>query len=249
MSLSGKTVLITGGVKNLGALTARVLAPLGNPNFVLHYHSTADKPLGDALVEELAALGSKAIIVQGSLETPADNARLFDAGIAAFGGVDIAVNNVGKMLKKAIVDVTEEDFESLYLANSKSAFFFLQQAGQKLNDGGRVVMVLTSLLAAFTPFYSVYAGFKGSVEQFVKAAAKEFGQRQISVTAVAPGPMDTPFFFAQETEAAVKHLKSVTINKELTNIKDIAPIIKFLVTEGWWITGQTIFANGGFVTR
>lgn len=249
MSLAGKTVLITGGVKNLGALTAREIAPLGNPNFVLHYHSESDKATGEALVKELAGLGSKAIIVQGALHKPADNVKLFDAAIAAFGGVDVAINNVGKVLKKPIVDISEEEYDSMFDANTKSAFFFLQEAGKKINKNGRIVMIVTSLLGAFTPFYSTYGGSKGAVEHFVRAAAKEFQDRQISVTCVAPGPMDTPFFYAQESKESTEYMKSVSLNGKLTDIKDIAPLVKFLVTDGWWITGTTIFANGGFTTR
>ncbi len=69
------------------------------------------------------------------------------------------------------------------------------------------------------------------------------------VNVVGPGPMDTPFFYAQETPEAVDWLKSQGIGGRLTEIQDIAPIVRFLVTEGGWITGQSIFANGGFTMR
>ena len=61
--------------------------------------------------------------------------------------------------------------------------------------------------------------------------------------------MDTPFFYGQESEDAVEYHKSASALGGLTDINDIAPLIEFLVTEGWWITGQTIFANGGYTTR
>ena len=109
--------------------------------------------------------------------------------------------------------------------------------------------IVTSLLAAFTGDYSTYAGAKAPVEHFTRAAAKELGSRGISVTAVAPGPMDTPFFYPQESSDAVEYHKSASALGGLTDIKDIAPLVRFLVTEGWWITGQTIFANGGYTTR
>ncbi|MFC7522888.1 SDR family oxidoreductase [Parapedobacter sp. GCM10030251] len=87
------------------------------------------------------------------------------------------------------------------------------------------------------------------VEHFTRMASKEFGNRGISVTAVAPGPMDTPFFYGQESEDAVAYHKSASALGGLTDIRDIAPLVEFLVTDGWWITGQTIFANGGYTTR
>jgi NAD(P)-dependent dehydrogenase (short-subunit alcohol dehydrogenase family) len=109
--------------------------------------------------------------------------------------------------------------------------------------------VVTALLAAFTDGYSTYAGGKAPVEHFTRAASKEFADRGISVNAVAPGPMDTPFFYGQETPERVEFHKSQAMGNQLTQIEDIAPIIRFLATEGWWITGQTIFANGGYTTR
>ena len=131
----------------------------------------------------------------------------------------------------------------------KAAYFFIKEAGIHLNDNGKIITIVTSLLAAFTDGYSTYAGGKAPVEDFTRAAAKEFGTRGISVTAVGPGPMDTPFFYGQETPERVGFHKSQSMNGQLTKIEDIAPIVRFLATEGWWITGQTIFANGGYTTR
>ena len=116
-------------------------------------------------------------------------------------------------------------------------------------DDGKVITIVTALLGAFTDGYSTYAGGKSPVEHFTRAAAKEFADRRISVTAVAPGPMDTPFFYGQETPERVEFHKSQAMGGQLTQIEDIAPIVRFLATEGWWITGQTIFANGGYTTR
>jgi hypothetical protein len=67
--------------------------------------------------------------------------------------------------------------------------------------------------------------------------------------AVAPGPMDTPFFYPAEDEGSIAYHKSQSMNGDLTKIEDVAPIVRFLATDGWWITGQTIFANGGYTTR
>lgn len=87
------------------------------------------------------------------------------------------------------------------------------------------------------------------MERFTRAAAKEFGPRGISVNNVAPAPMDTPFFYPAESPESIAYHKSASMNGKLTDINDIAPIVRFLVAEGGWITGQTIFANGGYTTR
>ncbi|KAK9366597.1 hypothetical protein V1509DRAFT_629482 [Lipomyces kononenkoae] len=250
MSLQGKSIIITGGGKNLGALTAYELAALGSPSFTLHYHSPSDKEKAEAVAATLKEeYGSEAIVFQGALEHPKEVEALFAAAKEAFGKVDIAINNVGMVLKKPFVKITEKEYDVMFNANSKSAFFFIQQAGKDLADGGKIVTIVTSLLAAFTGYYSVYAGSKAPVEHFCRAAAKEFGSRGISVNNIAPGPMDTPFFYGQETSDSIEYNKNASMNGKLTDIKDIAPIVKFLVTEGWWINGQTIFANGAYTTR
>lgn len=69
------------------------------------------------------------------------------------------------------------------------------------------------------------------------------------MNSIAPGPMDTPFFYDQENPERVEFHKSQAMKNQLTQIEDIAPIVRFLASEGWWITGQTIFANGGYITR
>ena len=166
-----------------------------------------------------------------------------------FGGIDIAINTVGKVLKKPFMETTEEDYDSMAAINSKAAYFFIQEAGRQLNDGGKICTIVTSLLAAYTGYYSTYGGMKAPVEHFTRAASKEFGSRGISVNAVGPGPMDTPFFYGQEDANSVEYFKNGSALGGLTKIEDIVPLIKFLATDGWWITGQTIFANGGFVTR
>ncbi|WP_216349043.1 SDR family oxidoreductase, partial [Roseomonas mucosa] len=89
---------------------------------------------------------------------------------------------------------------------------------------------------------------------YTRAASKELGGRGISVTAIGPGPMDTPFFYPAEGADAVAYHKSAAAlspssKTGLTDIEDIVPWIRFLVSEGWWMTGQTILVNGGYTTK
>lgn len=246
--VNGKVVLIAGGAKNLGGLLSRDFAAKG-AKLVIHYNSESTKTDAEKTLADVQAAGAEAILVQGDLTDVTNITKLFDEALAKFGRIDIAINTVGKVLKKPFVDTTEEEYDSMSDINSKVAYFFIQEAGKKLNDNGKICTIVTSLLAAYTGFYSTYEGMKAPVEHFTRAASKEFGDRGISVTAVAPGPMDTPFFYGQESEEAVAYHKSASALGGLTDIKDIAPLVEFLVTDGWWITGQTIFANGGYTTR
>lgn len=246
--VQGKIVLIAGGAKNLGGLLSRDFAAKG-AKLVIHYNSESTRADAEKTLADVQAAGAEAILVQGDLTKVENVTRLFDAAVAKFGGIDIAINTVGKVLKKPFVDTTEAEYDSMSDINSKVAYFFIQEAGKKLNENGKICTIVTSLLAAFTGLYSTYEGMKAPVEHFTRAASKEFGARGISVTAVAPGPMDTPFFYGQESEDAVAYHKSASALGGLTKIEDIAPLVEFLVTDGWWITGQTIFANGGYTTR
>ncbi|HLT89036.1 MAG TPA: SDR family oxidoreductase [Sphingobacterium sp.] len=247
-NVNGKVILITGGAKNLGGLLSRDFASQG-AKLVVHYNSESTKPDAEQTLADVQAAGAEAILVQSDLTKIENISKLFDAAIAKFGGIDIAINTVGKVLKKPFIDTTEAEYDSMSDINSKVAYFFIQEAGKKLNDNGKICTIVTSLLAAYTGLYSTYEGMKAPVEHFTRAASKEFGNRGISVTAVAPGPMDTPFFYGQESEDAVAYHKSASALGGLTDINDIAPLVEFLVTAGWWITGQTIFANGGYTTR
>jgi len=148
-----------------------------------------------------------------------------------------------------MLETSEQDFDEMFDVNAKSAYFFMKEAGLHLNDNGKIITIVTSLLAAFTDGYSTYAGGKSPVEHFTRAAAKEFAERGISVNNIGPGPMDTPFFYGEETPERVEFHKSQAMGNQLTQVEDIVPIVKFLATEGRWITGQTLFANGGYTTR
>ncbi|SOZ18478.1 putative short chain dehydrogenase [Cupriavidus taiwanensis] len=253
-SIRGKVALITGGAKNLGGLIARDLAAQGARAIAIHYNSAASRADAEATVQALQASGAQAVALQADLTSAGAVERLFADAVAAVGRPDIAINTVGKVLKKPFAEISEAEYDEMSAVNAKSAFFFLKEAGRHVNDHGKIVTLVTSLLGAFTPFYAAYAGTKAPVEHFTRAAAKEFGARGISVTAVGPGPMDTPFFYGQEGDDAVAYHKSAAALSPfsptgLTHIEDVVPFIRHLVSDGWWITGQTMLINGGYTTK
>ncbi|MDM1073704.1 SDR family oxidoreductase [Empedobacter brevis] len=247
-NLDGKVVLIAGGAKNLGGLLSRDFAAKG-AKVAIHYNSDQTKAEAEKTLTEIINSGGQAYLFQADLTKVENIKKLFEETKNRFGKVDIAINTVGMVLKKTYLETTEEEYDTMFDINSKVAYFFIQEAGKHLNDNGKICTIVTSLLAAYTGLYSTYAGSKAPVEHFTRMASKEFGNRGISVTGVAPGPMDTPFFYGQEEPEAVAYHTSASALGGLTDIKDIAPLVEFLVTDGWWITGQTIFANGGYTTR
>ncbi|MCG7997268.1 MAG: SDR family oxidoreductase [Candidatus Thiodiazotropha taylori] len=246
--LNGKVTLVAGGAKNLGGLISREFAANGS-KVVVHYNSASTESEADKTVKAITDNGGQAIAIQGDLTKAANMSALFEQAKDHFGGIDVAVNTVGKVLRKPIIETSEDEFDDMLAVNAKSAYFFIKEAGLHLNDSGKLITIVTSLLAAFTDGYSTYAGGKATVEHFTRAAAKEFSGRGISVNNIGPGPMDTPFFYGEETPERVAFHKSQAMGNQLTQIEDIVPIVKFLATDGWWITGQSLFANGGYTTR
>ncbi|CEJ87737.1 Short-chain dehydrogenase/reductase SDR [Hyphomicrobium sp. GJ21] len=252
--IKGKTVIIAGGAKNLGGLIAKDLAAHGARAIAIHYNSSSSKADADDTLAVIKAAGTEGIALQADLTTAGAMEKLFADSIAAIGTPDIAINTVGKVLKKPMVEISEAEYDEMSAVNAKTAFFFIKEAGKALNDNGKICTLVTSLLGAYTPFYASYAGTKAPVEHFTRAASKEFGDRGISVTAIGPGPMDTPFFYPAEGADAVAYHKTAAALSPfskvgLTDIEDIVPWIRFLVSDGWWMTGQTILVNGGYTTK
>mgnify|MGYP003348651782 CR=1 FL=1 len=253
-SIKGKVALIAGGAKNLGGLIARDLAEQGAKAIAIHYNSAASEADAKKTISAIEKSGAIAVALQADLTSAGAVQKLFADTVAAVGRPDIAINTVGKVLKKPMVDISEAEYDEMTAVNSKSAFFFLKEAGMNVKDNGKVCTIVTSLLGAYTPFYAAYEGTKAPVEHFTRAASKEFGERGISVTAVGPGPMDTPFFYpAEGADAVAYHKTAAALSKfsktGLTDIEDVVPFIRFLVSDGWWITGQTILINGGYTTK
>lgn len=148
-NLAGKSAVVAAGAKNLGGLISTTLAENG-VNVAVHYNSASSEPDADKTVAAVQSAGAKAIKVAGDLTNPANVSALFGAAADAFGGVDIAINTVGKVLRKPIMETTESEYDSMFDINAKAAYFFLQQAGKRLNDNGSVVTIVTALLGACT---------------------------------------------------------------------------------------------------
>jgi NAD(P)-dependent dehydrogenase (short-subunit alcohol dehydrogenase family) len=247
-SLTGKVVLITGGAKNLGGLVARDVASEG-ARVAIHYHSDSTKAAADETTAAAIEAGGDAFALEADLTSPAGVRRLFDETVGRFGSLYATVNTAGMAIGKPLTDFSEAEYDAMMAVNAKAAFLVMQEAARRTEDGGKILNVLTSLLAAYTADYSLYAGSKAPVEHFTRALSKELYGRSISVNSIAPGPMDTPFFWNAAHPGEPEFVKSQTMNGQLTQPGDIVPWVRFLLTDGWWLNGQTVFVNGGFTTR
>ena len=249
LNLQGKNAIITGAAKNMGKAFAETLGKNG-ANVIVHYHNEKSKSDAEETAKTIQNNGSEARIFQADLSQVSEIKSLFDFAEKELGGIDILINNAGMVLKKPLAETSEEEFDALFGINTKAAFFCMQEAAKRIRDGGRIVNMITSLVGATTGFYSAYAGSKASLEHFTRGLSKEVGSRGITVNSVAPGPINTEFFYGQENDESVQFLKSMTPQNRLGEIEDIVPMIEFLASsDAKWVTGQTIFVNGSFVSR
>ncbi|MEO0936817.1 MAG: SDR family oxidoreductase [Pseudomonadota bacterium] len=247
--LAGKTAVVTGARNNIGRAFAATLAGLG-ANVLVHYHRAESRDEADQTAQMVRAAGAKAALFQGDLGQGDVAARMYDRAEEVFGGVDIAVNNAGRIIKKPMADFTDAEFDRLTNDNVATLFYSMREAARRLRDGGRVINTGTSLTAGTAPHYAVYAGTKAPVEEFTRILAREVGARGITVNTIAPGPIDTPFFHGQETPQSAAYAAGLSVEGRLGTPGDLSPLLAFLASpESQWVNGQTLFTNGGYLTR
>ena len=175
-------------------------------------------------------------------------ARMFDAAEAAFGGVDVLVNNAGIMKLGAIAQNDDALFDQQISVNLKGTFNALREAARRLRAGGRIVNFSTSVVGLHLENYGVYAATKAAVEALTPILAKELRGRSITVNAVAPGPTATDLFLNGKSQELIERMAKMNPLERLGTPEDIAAVVAFLVgPDGGWINGQVLRANGGMV--
>jgi 3-oxoacyl-[acyl-carrier protein] reductase len=242
---SGKVAVVTGASRGIGAAVAERLARDGLAVVVNYAGRSAD---ADALVAKIEQSGGRALPARADVSDPAAVAGMFDAARAAFGGVDVVVNNAGIMKLAPIADSDDALFDRQIAINLKGSFNVLREAARRLREGGRIVSLSSSVVGLYQPAYGVYAATKAGVEAMTRVLAKELRGRDITVNAVAPGPTATALFLDGKPPEVVDHLSKLAPLERLGRPEDIARAVSFLAgPDGGWINGQVLRANGGIV--
>jgi len=131
--------------------------------------------------------------------------------------------------------------------NLRGTFLVLAQAAERVSAGGRIIALSSSVIAKAFPTYGAYIASKAGVEGLVRVLANELRGRNITVNAVAPGPVGTELFLKGKTEAQIEELSKIPPLERLGQPEDIADVVSFLAgRDGGWINGQVLRANGGF---
>ena len=240
-----KTALVTGASRGIGAAIAERLAADGF-TVIINYAGNAGD--AEALAGKIEQAGGKAITAQADVSDAAAVARMFDAAEAAFGGVDVLVNNAGIMHLKQLAESDDKLFDSHVAVNLKGTFNTLREAAKRLRDGGRIINMSSSQASLLHPSYGVYAATKAGVEAMTHVMSKELRGRNITVNAVAPGPTATKLFLDGKPQQVIDTFKKLAPLERLGQPQDIANTVAFLAgPDGGWINGQVLRANGGII--
>ncbi len=247
MTLQGKTALVTGASKGVGKGIALELARQGC-EVAVNFNS--DRAGAEATVGEIAAMGRKAVAVQGDVGYADQVDRMFAETIAAFGKLDILVNNAGVQTWKALLDLEEEEWDRVIRTNLKGCFLCTQRAARLMKDrGGRIINIGSGCNKIAFPHLVDYTASKGGIEQFTKVSAVELGKFGITVNCVAPGAVEIERTKLEAGDYAGTWAGVTPLGRVGVPL-DVARAVVFFVSDGGdFVTGQTLWVDGGLFSR
>jgi len=243
--LAGKTAVVTGASKGIGAGIAKAFGKEG-ANVVVNY--ARDKEDAEKVAAAIEKAGGKAITVQADVSRQADVDRLFEVTKKTFGTVDVLVNNAGVYEFAPIDQVTEASYRRMFDLNVLGTVLSTQAALKSMNGSGSIINV--SSVAALTPIPtgSLYSATKGAVDVITRTLAEELGPRKIRVNSLAPGLVETEGTRAAGTSEG--NFKETIVARtplgRVGTVDDIAKVAVFLASDdSGWITGEVLPVGGG----
>jgi pteridine reductase len=239
--LTGKTILITGAARRVGAEVARVLHAAG-ANVLLHYRSSAEYAV--ALEAELNALRpGSAKSAECDLLDVTQFPGLIDAALRAFGGLDVLINNASTFYPTPVGDITEIDWDDLLGTNLKAPLFLAQAANAALRTSAGLVLNVADI-HGLRPLrrYPVYSIAKAGLIMLTKSLARELGPH-VRVNAVAPGPVMWPAD-GLDKELQEKIIRRTAL-KRPGSAEEVARACLYFVSDATYVTGQVLAVDGG----
>lgn len=236
--------LVTGASRGIGRAIALKLAEDG---FAVGVNYAGNAGMADQVVADIEANGGRAMALQADIGDAESVARLFDTMLETFGRLDAVVNNAGIMQMAGITTDNIEVLDRTLATNLRGSWLVMAKAAETLSEGGRIIALSSSVLARSFPGYGAYIASKAGVEGLVKVLANELRGRDITVNAVAPGPVATDLFFQGKSDEQVESIAAMAPLERLGQPKEIADAVAFLAgPQGSWINAQVLRANGGF---
>lgn len=242
---AGKVALVTGASRGIGRAIAERLAA-GGASVVLHYHSGAEEV--EHVRAGIVSRGGTALVAHGDVASVAAIDALFDTALHAFGKIDIVIANAGvEIVGKAVLDVTESDFDKVFSVNAKGAFFTLKNAAHHVADQGRIVYIGSSTTRFPMPGHAVYGASKIAPAFLVEVLAKEIGHRGVTVNAVLPSATEGAGVSTDGIRpAAQESLIKFNPMGRAGSLDDVANAVEFLLSPGaGYVSGQQLLLSGG----
>ena len=246
MQLEGKVALVTGGSRGIGRAIAMLLAKRG-ADVAINF--AGNEAAAQATVDEIKALGRKAIMIKADVAVNAACVAMVDQVVQEFGKIDILVNNAGITRDGLLMRMKEEDWDAVLNTNLKSVYNCSKAAIKYMMKAraGRIVSISSVVGLMGNAGQANYAAAKAGIIGFTMALAKEVASRGITVNSVAPGFVNTDMTKVLP-EKVVENLKAAIPLAKLGEPEDIAKAVAFLVSDdAAYITGQTLHVDGGMV--
>lgn len=243
--LAGKTAVVTGASKGIGAAIAKALAAEG-ASVVVNYASS--KAGAEAVVSSITAAGGKAVAVGGDVSKAADAEAIIAAALTNYGRLDILVNNSGVYEFQTIDDFDEALYDRMFNVNVRGLLLATRSAVKHMSEGASIINISSTVTALFPPQTAIYSATKGAVDAITGVLANELGPRKIRVNAVNPGMVVTEGAQALGVLSSefAKGIVAQTPLGRLGEVGDIASVAAFLASdEAKWLTGERIVASGG----
>ena len=242
MQLNGKTALITGASRGIGAAIAKRFAAEG-ASVAVNYHSSPQK--AEAVVVQIVEAGGQAIAVRGNLRETATIDDMVARVGEAFGRIDILVNNAGWASLQSLEEITRSDLVAQFELNVFGLIETIRAAAPYMSEGGRIINI-TSIAAKGGAGGAVYGATKAAGNSLTKSFAEELGPRGITVNAVAPAAVETDLDFEvgldQRRDAAI----AGTPLGRAGSVDDVASAaLYFASDDAAWVTGEILQVSGG----
>ncbi|WP_445525432.1 SDR family oxidoreductase [Streptomyces cyslabdanicus] len=241
--LEGKTALVTGGSRGVGAATVRKLAADG-AKVAFTYVNSEERAQG--VVAHVAGQGGVAHAIRADNMIEQDVAAAVARTVDHFGGLDILVNNAAVATFTTLTELTMDEIDAMLTVNVRSAVVAIRESLAHMGSGGRIINI-GSINAERTPFpgQSVYALTKGALASLTRGLAHELAAREITVNNIQPGPIDTDANPADGPAAA--SMLGVMATKRFGTAAEVAAFAAYLAgPDGAYITGASLNIDGGF---
>ncbi|XTZ14726.1 SDR family oxidoreductase [Micromonospora echinospora] len=242
MAVPQRVAIVTGGSQGIGRQIVKRLAVDG---YAVVLNFATSKVEAEQTVAEIVAAGGDAIAVPADVADEFAVARLFDTAERTYGGIDVVVNSAGIVVHAPMAELDLADLDRVHRTNIRGTFVVDQQAARRVRPGGAIINISSTTPRLSLPGYAAYAASKAAVDAITLILARELGERDVTVNAVAPGATATALFLRGKDEQTIARMAAMSPMNRLGDPTETADLVAFLAgPAARWINGQVLYVNG-----